>query len=101
MRKFGVTAWPDKTNYTIEVYGGDTADLHKLSPEEASDLLSCLINILGGGKCEHEHVHRVESHQGNMFILMLPATERHTRAYTVSKRKLTELKIALMGAING
>ena len=101
MRKFGVTAWPDKTNYTIEVSGGDSADLHRLGPEEASEFLSCLVNILGGGKCDHESVHRIESNQGDLYTVMLPTSECHTRVYIVSKRKLTELKIALMGAING
>lgn len=101
MRKFGVTAWPDKTNYTIEVSGGDTADLHRLNPQEAEGLLKCLAQVLKGETCEHVHVHHIESHPGNMYVVMLPLSDRHTRAYTVSKRKLTELKIALMGAING
>jgi hypothetical protein len=101
MRKFGVTAWPDKTNYTIEVSGSDETDLHRLDPQEASELLKCIKHVLDGGECDHEHVHHIESHQGDMYIVMMPTSDRHTKAYTVSKRKLAELKIGLMGAING
>jgi hypothetical protein len=101
MHKFGVTAWPDKTNYTIEVSTGEVADLHRLTPDEASDLLKCLVGVLVGASCGHTHVHRIEARQGNMFIIMFPASDRYTRAYTVSKRKLVELKTGLMGALDG
>ena len=101
MHKFGVTAWPDKSNFTVEITTGEITDLHRLTPDEAYDLLKCLIKLLDGNECVHTHVHRIETKQGNMFILMLPISDRYTRAYTVSKRKLVELKTRLMGALNG
>lgn len=101
MHNFGVTAWPDKSTYTIEVSGGDVTDLYRLWPEEASELLECLNRVISYNICEHELVHRIESKQGDMFTLMLSVSDRYTRAYTVSKRKLIELRIALMGALNG
>jgi hypothetical protein len=101
MQKFTVTTWPDKTAYTIEMSIGDVTDLHNLTPRETSDLLDCLVNILSGSECDHINSHRIEAKQGNMFVLMMAASDRYSRAYTVSKRKLIELKVGLMGALNG
>ena len=101
MHKFGVTAWPNKTNYTIEISNGEVADLYKMTPDEALDLLKCIKDVLTGSSCEHDTAHRIELKQGNMFTLLLPMSDRFTKAYTVSKRKLVELKIGLMGALNG
>lgn len=101
MRKFGVTSWPDKSNITIEVHFDNDTDLHRLDISEAEELLECLKVVLNGGLCKHEYVHRIDAQHKNQFILMLPTSDRHTKAYTVSKSKLTELKIGLMGVING
>ena len=100
MHKFKVTTWPDSTSYTVEVSSGDSSDLHYLSPEEATELLECLNSALSGGKCEHTLAHRLEG-DGGLFVFMLAVSDRHVRAYTVSKRKLVELKVELMGALNG
>lgn len=101
MRKFEVTFWPDKSNITIEVHFDSIADLHRLEVSEATELLKCLQHLLNNGSCEHEYVHRIDSYTKDRFLLMLPTSDRHTKAYTVSKSKLTELKIGLMSVING
>ena len=101
MHDFKVTAWPDKTHYTIEAHLNRAADLYTLTPEEASELLACLKTVLEDGECGHNHVHRIESLSGNQFTLMLNVSDSCIKAYTVSKSKLRNLRIRLMGAING
>lgn len=103
MHSFKVTTWPDETHHTVEAHLGSSAGLHHMTVGEAEDLLDCLKIVLAGGECEvhgTHQTHQIERH-GSMFVLMLPVSDSFTKAYTVNKTKLIELKSGLMGALNG
>lgn len=99
MHKFIVTR-PDDDHYTVEVSTDHTADLFMLTNAEAFDLLECVKAVLNGTICEHDSVHRIEIGL-NTYNVLFSVSERYVKSYAVSKRKLIEFKMNLMGALNG
>ena len=101
MHDFEVTVWPDHSHYSVEVSSDCTTDLYALDPDEAKELLDCITQVLAGNECDHTVVHRVIAKPGNMYMVLFSVSERLSKAYTVNKVKLTNLRVRLMGALNG
>lgn len=99
MHNFKITK-PDENNCTVEVTIGDASDLYTLTNNETLELLNCVKATLDGVVCEHTSVHRIEANNSSYNILF-SISDRHVRSYAVSKRKLIEFKMGLMGALNG
>lgn len=99
MQKFEVTKNDDGLN--VGVVLSNYVDLYLLTLEEASEFVKCIDHVLNGSDCTHDLVHRIEHESGNLYNLLLAVSSRHIKIYTVNKRKLIELKIELMGALDG
>lgn len=99
MQKFEITLNAEGLNIGL-VHDGYT-DLYLLTLDEAKELLACITTVLDGGVCPHTVAHRLELNSINLFNLLMAVSERYTKAYTVNKRKLIDLRIELMGALNG
>jgi hypothetical protein len=99
MQRFEITLNTGGLN--VGVVSDSFTDLYFLTMEEANELLSCVKSVLDGGTCSHTLVHRIEAGSGNLYNVLLAVSDKCTRAYVTNKRKLIELKIELMGALDG